>query len=172
MLRIEDLAAIGFVRKTHGFKGHLKIQIELEAAGEIETEQLFILIDEKPVPFFIEELSGTTDLWLVKLQDIDSETEARDLVNAKVCILNDLIADLPVTAQMIDIVGYSISDENLGILGVVSDYIERNIQDLIEMKIGSHTHLIPVDGNIIQRIDHPHKIIFVNLPEGLLNIND
>lgn len=172
MLRIEDLAAIGYVRKTHGYKGHLKIQIELEAAGEIETEQLFIIIDEKPVPFFIEELSGTTDLWLVKLEDVDNETEARELVNAKVCILKDLIADLPVTAQMIDIVGYTMSDQNLGIIGVVTDYIERNIQDLIEIKVGPHTHLIPVDENIIQRIDHSHKIIFVNLPEGLLNIND
>jgi 16S rRNA processing protein RimM len=172
MLRIEDLAAIGFVRKTHGYKGHLKIQIELEAAGEIETEQLFILIDEKPVPFFIEELSGTTDLWLVKLEDVGSETEARELVNAKVCILKDLIVDLPVTAQMIDIVGYTLSDQNLGIIGVVTDYIERNIQDLIEMKVGPHKHLIPVNENIIRRIDHPHKIIFVNLPEGLLNIND
>lgn len=172
MLRIEDLASIGFVRKTHGYKGHLKIQIELEEAGDLETEQLFIIIDEKPVPFFIEELSGTTDLWIVKLEDVDSEISAREFVNCRVCVLNDLLDHIPVTQSHINIIGFKVWDENLGELGIVTDYIERNFQDLIEMKYQNQVHLIPSDENIIHEIDYPNKIIRVHLPEGLLDIND
>lgn len=172
MLRTEDLAAIGFVRKTHGYKGHLKIQIELEEAGDLETEQLFIMIDEKPVPFFIEEMSGTVDLWIVKLEDVDSETEARSLLNAKVCIFKDELGEIPVTQGLLNIVGYEIVDAELGKLGVVSEYIERNIQDLIEMNYAGRTHLIPFDEHIIKEIDPHNKFILVHLPEGLLQINE
>ena len=171
MLRLQDLAYIGVVKKTHGFKGQLKISITTPEAEDLETEQLFILIDEKPVPFFIEDISGTTDVWIVKLEDCNPEAEALGLFNCKVYVLKSLLPENLVDTKAIPLIGYRINDHTLGTLGLVTDYIERPVQDLIVMEWQNNEHYIPVDKDIIHLIKHDKKEILVNLPEGLLNLN-
>lgn len=170
MLRLNDLAIIGFVRKTHGYKGHIKIQIDVPEAGEIETEQLFLLIDGKPVPFFIEEISGTTDLWLVKLEDIDADEKASELVNAKVLVFKTELPELESTVNT-DFTGFKIIDNQLGELGLITEQIERPLQDLLLMRFNGEDHYLPLDEDLIENIDDKDRIIYMNLPDGLLSIN-
>ena len=171
MLRLQDLAYIGVVKKTHGFKGQLKISIETPEAEELETEQLFILIDEKPVPFFIEDISGTTDVWIVKLEDIHSEAEGLPYFNCKVYVLRSLLPENLVDTKALPLLEYQIIDNTLGKLGIVTDYINRPVQDLLVMNWQDSEHYIPIDKSIIQLIKHDKREIFVNLPDGLLNLN-
>jgi 16S rRNA processing protein RimM len=171
MLRLQDLAYIGVVKKTHGFKGQLKISINTPEAEELDTEQIFILIDEKPVPFFVEDISGTTAVWIVKLEDCNSEQEALEYFNCKVYVLKSLLPDNLIDTKAIPLIGYQVIDNELGTLGLVTDYIERPAQDLIVMNWQDEEHYIPVDKSIIQIIKHNKKEILVILPEGLLNLN-
>ncbi len=66
---------VGKIVSMHGYKGHLVLSQGIE--NEYIGEYLFVQIDKKGVPFFIEEIKGDN---IVKLRYVNSEIDAKKLV--------------------------------------------------------------------------------------------
>lgn len=171
MLQLSDLAPIGFIRKTHGFKGQVKISIYPEAE-DLDPDFVMLKIEGKPVPFEVEEISGLSDDWTVKLADINDDQTARLYLNCTVMVPKDLVDTPAIPRDISGIVGFRIVDEKLGPLGIITDFIPRPEQALIEMSFQNNTHLIPVHPDIIVNIDDQKKEVHTDLPEGLLSVVD
>ncbi|MEZ4805663.1 MAG: hypothetical protein R2852_09325 [Bacteroidia bacterium] len=68
---------VGFVLKTHGFNGQLKIELE----DEYKLSEFILLeINGKFVPFAIQSFNQTSGI--LKLSDFDSIEDVEDLVSA------------------------------------------------------------------------------------------
>src|SRR5690242_9072992 len=87
------LANIGFIAKPYGFDGEIILALP---TGEEEDfpgiKFLFVEFDGKPVPFLIETIRTHRNDVIVKLEDINSEAEAKKLTGKKIFVEEELEA--------------------------------------------------------------------------------
>ena len=167
---MKPLAYLGFIKKPHGFKGVVKLQIENSELSLKETEPLMLEINKKPVPFFIEQISKQGNEWQVKFEDIHSVDEAEEITGLSVFVETDeeFQDDIPVNHA----IGFTLHDIHLGDIGIVTNHIERPSQDILEVKGREKTFLVPFVREFITGFDHKKQILYTHLPEGLMDIND
>lgn len=166
---MNNLHYVGFIKKTHGFKGAVKLCIERESFTPKSTEPLFLEYDKKGVPFFIQSLSGEDTEWLVTFDDIDSVDLAEDLVGRGVFAESAGSGDFLFPDS--EIIGYTLVDKHLGETGQVISLIEKPGQDLLEVQHPSGSFFIPFVPEMFTDVDHHRKIIYADLPDGLVQLN-
>ena len=85
MIRREDVFKIGRMGKPHGVKGEVSMQCDDDVFDRVDADYLVLDVDGILVPFFIEEYRfRSDDVVLMKLEDIDSEQQARELTGCDV----------------------------------------------------------------------------------------
>jgi ribosomal 30S subunit maturation factor RimM len=81
---MDEFVQIGTTKKTHGFRGELKIRIEDAYWDDfLESEVLFIELDGHPAPFFVEDLRSDANP-IIKLDDIDTVEDAKPIAGKPV----------------------------------------------------------------------------------------
>jgi 16S rRNA processing protein RimM len=158
------LKAIGLIRKTHGFKGGLKVEKYSEETLD-EKESVFIHMDGKPVPFFIQEVADSKDSAIVFFEDVTSEESARSFCGKEI-----LIPTMEASVEETNFQGYRCLDGNEGLIGTIHEVLEYPQQLMLRFK--EHQNLIPLAEDFILHIDHQSRVIQLDLPDGLLNLND
>ncbi len=164
------LSYVGFIKKTHGFKGAVKIHSDNSSITLKEKEPLMLEINKKVVPFFMSQISKSGSEYQVLFEDIASLEEAEEIVGLSVYIESDQSTEPE--AWISDTLGYKIMDQNMGPIGVVIEHIHKPGQDLLEIEFKSKTYFIPFVEELILNFDNKLGIIYTNLPDGLLTINE
>ncbi len=173
MIRAEQLTAIGKVFKPHGIKGELNVMLDYGVEPD-ELRCLILEIDGIFVPFFIESSrSRGSESWLIKMEGIDNETQAAALVNHEVYGLTDEL-DIDTDddgVHLHDLVGFKLFDGDtaIGVIRRIDDSTE-NILMSVETGDGRAV-LVPFAEDFISGLDPKAKIIEMNLPEGIMDLN-
>ena len=85
MIQRDELIKIGIFNKPHGVQGELAFTFTDDIFDRCESPYVVCEIDGIFVPFFIEEYRFRSDtMALMKLEDVDSEEEARPFTNLDV----------------------------------------------------------------------------------------
>jgi 16S rRNA processing protein RimM len=173
-MNIESCYQLGYVIRKHGLKGEVYILLDVDEPGYYEEmESVFVAIDrdEMLVPFFIEEISIAEDKALVKFERIDTAEEAENLVSCGLYLPLEFLPPLDDDQFYYhDIIGYQVIDEMAGVLGPVQQVYPFANQDLLSVMHKDKEVLIPVADEIIKKVDKKNKKLFVELPEGLLDV--
>jgi 16S rRNA processing protein RimM len=165
----------GQLIKAHGFKGEIQVELYLEDPEVLENmESVFVEINQKLVPFFIEEIRIADKRAIIKFEDVDSEEDVKSILRRYIFIPaaeeegedDEREGDLSYSA----LIGFKVVDARSGELGMIEDYIEKAGQDLLVMKYHEKQIYIPIDLSIILKIQPKKKVVQVNLPEGLLEL--
>lgn len=165
MITAEELLEAGATGKTHGVRGEVACEIDLELDWD-KCRHFVFDMDGILVPFFIESVRDkNTSAKLVKFADIDSEADARKLCGKTVYVEKSLAADGE-RLSLDYFVGFSVVDGRLGALGTI-DAVDDSTANAL-FAIGKR--LIPVCEEFIADIDHERKTLHTNLPEGLLSL--
>lgn len=169
---------IGFTQKTHGVGGELKIAIEDQYWEDFfANERLFIDVKGVKVPYFIENVRGE-GVVIVKFEDVDSKEAAFGLQSRQVFLRSsDLIPPdqrnislIPEISPFEALQGYNIIDETVGPVGLIEAVIDMAMQQLAVVPYRNREIFIPLNDALIQRIDHEGKLVYMLLPEGLLEL--
>lgn len=175
MIRKEEVIKIGQFAKPHGIKGELALVTNSDVLDEADNDDLYIVcdIDGIMVPFFIEEYryKGENTI-LLKLECVDNEDAAREFVNREVYYPLDAVEEADLVGSMTwdSFVGYTVTDEQLGELGKITDVDESTINVLFQVEYNGREILFPAAEELITGIDHADKHLTVSLPEGLLDL--
>ena len=148
--------------------------------GYLEEGNPAILdIDGIYVPFYADSIRTKGSFsYLVKFDGIDSEIEAKKLVNKNVYALRDKLKEYMLEnydeeyALYDDLVGYTIEDIESGVIGKVVE-IDTNTENelfIVETPDGN-TVYIPLTEDFIEKMDENNKTITMRLPDGLLDLN-
>lgn len=172
MIRKENLLQVGRLMKTHGVKGEVNLLFDKELFADVDSPFYFLEIDGVYVPFFVEEMRfGSSLSARVKFEDVNSLTSAERLVNLYVFVPAELVqeeSDVLIDNPWEQFVGYSVVDDLLGPLGVI-DYVDSStINVLFVVKHEEKEFLIPATEDFISKIDASQKVIYMTLPEGLI----
>ena len=168
----KDYFLFAEISKTHGINGKLILKLEEEADWEnVEIETIFLEIDGLLVPFFLVEDSFRMKDNLhaiIQLDDINSDQEAKDILNTKVYLSKD---DFEFEASENEYLNFLVIDEHEGELGKISMILEYPEQDIFQIISDEKEILIPFNDVFIKKIDEENQILYMDLPEGLIDIN-
>lgn len=172
MINLNDFLPAGLISRTHGIHGKLIIRLEGTDADDIpEKEWVFVEIDGLPVPFFISEIHELTDdKIIVAFDSITTEPDARKLVGCRTYVNKKSLSDR--TKKLYErksIIGYTVHDKKLGIIGTVVEIIDISGNPVIRV-IGNKELMVPYHKDLMLKISHKDKLLQVMLPEGLLEI--
>lgn len=163
---------IGFLGKTHGLKGELKLNIEETFIDDFEeVETLFVQIKGHYTPFFIESVRAPESP-IIKFEDIDTKEAAVPLQHKKIYLKADEVTAIieDEVLKYADYVGFDIVDLTDGRIGVIEAVEPFPQQEMAIISFQNKEIFIPLNEILIKNIDEEKKIITMDLPEGLLNM--
>ena len=168
MIRQEEVYRIGRLGKAHGVKGELTFMFDDDVFDRTDADYLVLEVDGILVPFFIEEYRFRSDTTaLVKFEDIDTVERARQLTGCDVYFPRAL-ADGDEAPSLSMLVGFGLVDATTGTkVGTIAAIDDSTANLLFELEDG---RLIPANDDLITDIDTKHKVIKMNIPEGLLEL--
>jgi 16S rRNA processing protein RimM len=148
-------------------------QVDAEILARLKKlESVYLKINENLVPFFIELLQPKAKgQAMVKFLDVDSTEDASLLAGCDIFIP---IALLPKQngSQLysIEIEGYTVIDANQGETGTVRTVLEMPQQALLAIDFNGKEILVPIVDEIVKKIDRKNKTIYIDAPEGLIEL--
>lgn len=171
-----DCFQVGTVSKTYSFRGEVIIQFDVPDPQVYNTlESVFVEIHNKLVPFFIEHIrfDRGNDFARVKFEGIDTDGRAKELIKCHLFLPLDQRADdtEAMTSPQL-LVGYSVCDIQHGDIGEVAAFIESGTNPLLDVAGAPGNTFVPFQEAFIRDIDHSKRVIQVELPEGLIGMND
>ena len=82
---MKDLKILAYIYKIHSYKGHVAIRWDIERLElNLDMRFAFLIINQKPVPFYVEDAFLKGQGMVLKFEDIDSEDAAKALIGYEV----------------------------------------------------------------------------------------
>jgi 16S rRNA processing protein RimM len=163
---------LGRITKVSGYEGAVAVKLEKIFTENIpHMESVFLEIEGRPVPFFIRELDYSgADILKLKFEDYSTADRISEFIGCRVFLTSE-----PKTVkhkEKLSFIGFSVYIEDDILLGEISELIPINDQWLISVSTTDKKEiLIPFHEDFIVRIDKRKKIVTMDLPEGLTEIN-
>lgn len=172
MILKEEVFPIGQIIKPHGVNGEMSFNFTTDVFDSEEVEFFIMELNGILVPFFIEEYRfKSNSTGLVKLSGVNSDEQAREFSGLTLFVSKDFLEKVEDTDIELDyFVGFQLIDKTKGLLGVVTEVDQTTENALFVIPTDDDELLIPVGDDYIEEIDHDKKIVYLNLPEGLLEI--
>ena len=155
---------IGSITSKHGYKGTVHIRWDDEDLIPEEGDFLFVVIDQKGVPFRILKMNSTAEL--VDLEFIDSEEKAKDILGYPVGLDQSNIPENHFHTALED---FTLRDENSGFEGIISELKEFPGQLMLLVKCENREYLIPYVEDWIRETHIKSRTLIMELPEGLID---
>ena len=173
MIKKEEVYKIGLFNKPHGIHGELSFTFSDDIFDRVDCDYLVCLLDGIFVPFFIEEYRFRSDSTaLIKLEGVDSAERARMFTNIEVYFpIKYAEESEPDELSWNFFIGFNMRDVHAGELGEIIDVDQATMNILFVVNYGKEELLVPAQEEFIVEIDQTHKVITVNLPEGLLALD-
>lgn len=173
MITEEEVFKIGQFAKPHGIKGEISLITQYDVFDESDDSYIVCKMDGILVPFFIESYryKGSSTI-LVKLEGVDSESDARIFSGKDVfCALDKIDKDaLPDNILWENFIGYHVTDERYGNIGIVTGVDESTLNILLNINHNGQDILLPAVDEFIIEADNKTHELRVNIPEGLLDL--
>ena len=174
MIKKEEVYKIGLFNKPHGIHGELQFTFTDDIFDRVDCDYLVCLLDGIFVPVFIEEYRFRSDSTaLVKLEGVDTAERARAFTNVEVYFpvkYAEEVGDGELSWNFF--VGFRMEDTRHGLLGEVAEVDTATVNTLFVVEKDGEELLVPAQEEFIVGIDQRRKLITVELPEGLLNLED
>ena len=163
---------LGKITRTHGFDGSVIIRRDKNFSGETGgIESVFLEIDGRPVPFFIDYLEYyNEDLLQVKFQDYNNTGKVREFTGCNVYITTRH-PDTGIAEDHYNFEGYTIITTDNVTAGIVLEVVRNPAQWLLRVNSDRGGEvLIPLHEDLVVEIDDNIKVIRMIIPEGLWDI--
>lgn len=174
MINKEELFLIGRVCKTHSLQGEVVCEFTDFSFDEHDAE--FFVIDLGPflVPFFLEEYRFKSDIAaIVKFEGVETEIDAGKLVGKSIYLPLEYKPQLTHdNLTWKDFVGFQLYDKHFGELGTIIYVDDSTANVLFVVPYQGEDIYIPAAEEFVLDIQLEKKIIIMELPAGLLNVDE
>jgi len=172
MILKTEVFPIGQITKPHGVNGEMSFSFTSDVFDREDVPYFIFELEGILVPFFLEEyrFKGNTT-GLIKLDGITTDEEARKFAGLTIYLPKKFLEKVEDAEIELDyFAGFNLIDVNKGLLGKIAEVDQTTENVLFVIPTKNDELLIPAGEEYITEIDHDKKIIYVNLPEGLLDL--
>ena len=169
----EECFFLGKIVKKYSFKGELLIKLDTDEPNLYDDlDAIFIDLRGNLIPFFIERSQlHKSELLRVKFEDVDVEADADALMKCECYLPLTFLPELEEGKFYFhEIIGYKVEDRKFGDVGIIKGVNDSTSQSLFEIDRDGIEILIPMNDEFISKVDKVNKIIFVDTPEGLIDL--
>lgn len=163
---------IGKLAASTGLKGELVLQHNLGKKTTLKGLEAIFLEEKRDsfIPYFLQAAKIRSDNeTVIKLEGIDIVETARKLTPKEVWLTEDDFKKFATKSAPITLLGFSIINEEKD-LGEIVEVIEQPHQVLCTILINGKEALIPIHEESLEKVDNKNRKVYVNLPDGLLDI--
>jgi len=169
----KDCFFLGKIVKKFSFKGEVLAKLDTDDPEQfVEMESVFVEQHKRLIPFFIEDLSlHKSELLRIKFEEVTSEEDADALIGAELYLPLNLLPKLSGNQFYYhEIIGFTIEDASFGKVGTVTAVNDATAQALFEIDHDGKQVLLPINDEIIKKVDRVNKVIHVVAPDGLIEL--
>ncbi|HVU54586.1 MAG TPA: ribosome maturation factor RimM [Puia sp.] len=163
---------IGKLVATFGLQGEMVLQHRLGKKTAFKGLKAIFLEERKGemLPWFVETVraKGDDDVY-IKLEGVDTKESARRLAQKEVWLPEAAMAQFADKSAPISLVGYHLWQGEKD-LGEILEVFEQPHQVLCRIDLEGKEALIPIHEETLRKIDKKGRKVFVELPDGLLDI--
>ena len=178
MITREELIAIGHYNKPHGIAGELSATLDVDFDVLESLTCLVSDIDGIYVPFFVNACRPkSSETVLLTIDGIDSEQEATRLVNRDIYALkrdyNQASDDADADGYPLDyFIGFELQDSDGTRVGEIIDVDEQTENAIFIIQNGDNQLMVPANDDLIVEFDIDKRVMVMDLPQGLIDLND
>ena len=171
-MQLEDCFELGYLTKTKGLRGELQAFLDVDDPSYYhDIDSVLISLDHDLVPFEIEQITIQENNAVLKLEGVDQIDQASQLKGHKLYLpLSSLPQLKPGQFYFHDLINYQIVDQVLGELGNIGSIYNLPNNDLFSVEHKGKEILIPIHEDLIHRVDNDNQVVYVRIPDGLLQI--
>jgi len=166
-----DCFYLGKIVSKYSFKGEVLIKLDTDEPEAYENlESVFVSLGNNLVPFFIKksQLHKST-LLRVRFEEIADESDADRIMGSEIYLPLTLLPKLTGNKFYFhEVIGFTLLDEVHGDIGIIESVNDTTSQALFEVKKDGKELLIPINDEIITKVDREQQIIHVTTPLGLV----
>ncbi len=163
---------IGKLAATFGIEGQLILEHSLGKKTSLKGLETIFIEEKKDsfLPYFISfsKIKNEKETY-IKLDGIESKEAARVLIKKEVWLSENDFKKFTASSAPISFLGFTIINDKEAI-GEVIEVIEQPHQILCVVMIDGKEVLIPIHENSLEKIDKKNRKLYLNLPEGLLDL--
>ena len=169
---------VGKVREAHGLKGDLYVVIfsgEISWAKRMKTFKLKLKAEdaESAASFTVERVKPFKKGFIVKAAEVADRTAAEGLEHQEFFIEEDLLVSKPgETIFLSEIKNFMVKNTEQENIGEIVAFSSNGAQDLLVVQVGTKQVEIPFVDAFIKKIDFKHRSVVMDLPPGLLDIEN
>ncbi len=163
---------IGRLAATFGLEGELVLEHSLGKKTSLKGLENIFIEETKDsfLPYFLESTKIKNDKEVyVKLEGISAKETAKPFIKKEVWLHENDFKKFAANAAPISLLGFMVINEDEE-LGEVCEVIEQPHQVLCKIMLNGKEALIPIHEDSLEKIDKKNRKLFVNLPDGLLDI--
>lgn len=177
MITRDELIAIGHYNKPHGVAGELSATVDVDLEVLRGLSCLVSDIDGIFVPFFVNAIRPKSgDTVLMTIDGIVNEKEAARLVNRDIYALKrdyqQESIDADADGYPLDFfIGFELRDSDGSRVGEITDVDEQTENAIFVVDRDGSEIMVPATDDLIVEFDVDNKLMVMDLPEGLLDLN-
>lgn len=177
MITRDELIAIGHYNKPHGVAGELSATVDVDLEVLRGLSCLVSDIDGIFVPFFVNAIRPkSVDTMLLTIDGIENEKEAARLVNRDIYALkrdyHQESIDADADGYPLDFfIGFELRDSDGSRVGEITDVDEQTENAIFVVDRDGSEIMVPATDDLIVEFDVDNKLMVMDLPEGLLDLN-
>jgi 16S rRNA processing protein RimM len=169
----KDVFLLGYITKTHGFKGEVSLKLDTDNPEHYATiNAFFVEQNNQLIPYFIENITLLNNgIAKVKIEDINDLKDAQNLVGKSIFLPLEILPKLKDNKFYYhEIIGFKVMDTKHGDIGKIIDINDQTAQVLMIIEKDDKEIIIPLVDEFIVKVDKKLKEFHVKTPEGLIEL--
>lgn len=172
-MRKEDCFYLGKIVSKYSFKGEVLVKIDTDEPELYDNmESVFVALRNNLIPFFIRKCRlHKSQLLRIDFEEVNSEDDADKIMGSELYLPLSFLPELTGNKFYFhEVIGFKVVDEIHGDIGVIQSVNDATSQALFEVLKDGKELLIPINDDIITKVDREQKVIHVTTPEGLVQL--
>lgn len=172
-MRKEECFYLGKIVSKYSFKGEVLVKLDTDEPEIYENmESVFVSLGNNLVPFFIDRCRlHKSALLRIDFEEVKDEAAADKLLGSELFLPLQMLPPLSGNKFYFhEVIGFRLLDEVHGDIGIIKAVNDSASQELFEVDKDGKELLIPINDDIITKVDRESKTIHVKTPEGLVEL--
>ena len=169
----EECFYLGKIVSKYSFKGEVLVKLDTDEPEIYENmESVFVSLGNNLVPFFIDHCRlHKSALLRIDFEEVKDEAAADKLLGSKLFLPLQMLPPLSGNKFYFhEVIGFRLLDQVHGDIGIIKAVNDSASQELFEVDKDGKELLIPINDDIITKVDRESNTIHVKTPEGLVDL--
>lgn len=169
---------IGKIKQAHGLKGEVYVLVfskDISWMKKLKSINIKSKDKNSTTTYIVLKAKPFKDGLILSLETVTDRNQSEAIEGSEVWIDKALFKSNPnETPYLLEIENFLVVDKALGSIGQITGFSFNGLQDLlvVESTKASKSYFeIPFVDQFVLKIDHEKSTLFVDLPEGLIELN-